>query len=535
MNKRLINFVKKISGRPNLKNVAGNYEHSTGALKDFIDENRKQLLEKNHLPMREDRMPYNKAISEMEPAYNFFNGDLYDRNPKQKPVFEYDNFHSGTPLDYKPFPGSLREVKKVLRRKNLFWYPRSAGGFYSQQKIVDYLIKEGFEPDGRALDDGSVYGGIGIENIVFTCSTTHAYSLIMAAIAQPNDVILMSAPNYGLFAIMTELDDYRTEVLELKEEDGWQVNPEALASRIDEINKDLSKEGKGKERAPKVVAFLNINPHNPTGKVLNRKNQEILEGIGQVCKERGVFVIDDLVYRDLSYDMSDPALPLATMPQYFDNTISIFGLSKAYGLASFRAGFIVAPVAVAEVVAQRIHDTMDSMPVLQVGAVTGAFNASKRREREFKKYISHILAEYQFRYRLIRAMVYGLSSVKDPVLKRKIKHVIDRYASKGSREMAYKGVSGLKIRAGTEPESGFFTIFDFTEFKGKVTADGKTIENENDMLEFFFTHGGVTYLMGGNIFWPNKDEFVGRISFGISRKAIVQNMVKMGLAVRELK
>ena len=90
------------------------------------------------------------------------------------------------------------------------------------------------------------------------------------------------------------------------------------------------------------MAFLNANPNNPTGKVMGEKNVELLTEIGNVCLERGVFVIDDLVYRDTSYDPDNIAKPIATIPGMFRNTISLFGLSKSYGLASLRAGFIVA-------------------------------------------------------------------------------------------------------------------------------------------------------------------------------------------------
>ena len=55
---------------------------------------------------------------------------------------------------------------------------------------------------------------------------------------------------------------------------------------------------------------------------MNNKNKEILEGIGDVCLEKGVFVIDDLIYRDLTYDQNDLALPMATYEKYFNNTIS---------------------------------------------------------------------------------------------------------------------------------------------------------------------------------------------------------------------
>lgn len=529
-------MAKKILGRPDLKMSTEDYGRANGALKIFVEEHEKYLLHNNHLPPRADGEPYNAAIAKMEPDYNFFTSDIFARNPEHKAVFEYDNFHSGTPMKYKPFPGAMREVRRTLRRKNLYWYPRSAGGFYAQQKVVDYLIREGFEPNPMDLEDGERYGGIGVNNVVFACSTTHAYSMIMSAVAKPGDVILMTAPNYGLFAIMTELDNYRTELLNLREEDGWQPNPELLARKIDALNAKLAKETPKGERAPRVVAFLNLNPHNPTGKVLNHKNLEILRSIGEVCKKRDVFVVDDLVYRDLTYDLSDLAVPLASLPEYFNNTISLFGLSKAYGLASFRAAVVVAPAAVAEVLAQKIHDTMDSMPVLQVSAVAGAFNGSNRRYREHKRYMKALIKEYEFRYYLTYALVYGINKITDVPLRKKITRTVQKYVKNvEDRKILLSGCKRLKIRSGTEPESGFFAVFDFTELKGKLTPEGNEIKTEQDLLEHFFVNGGVTYLMGGNICWPNPGEMVGRISFGVSRRAIVKNMLMMNKAIRRLR
>lgn len=529
-------FLKRIMGRPDLKYSTEDYGRATGALGDFVKFHEKYLLNQHHLPARKDRAPYNAEIAKMEPIYNFFSSDLEANNPTVKPVFEYDNFHSGTPMAYKPFPGSLREVKKTLRHKNLYWYPRSAGGFYAQQKIVDYLIREGFRADKIELPDGEMYGGLGINNVVFACSTTHAYSLIMSAVAQPGDVILMSAPNYGLFAIMTELDNYRTEVINLREEDGWQINPVLLAEKIDALNKELATGVKKGERVPKVAAFLNLNPHNPTGKVLNHKNLQILKDVGQVCKERGVFAIDDLVYRDLTYDLDDLAVPLASFPEYFNNTISLFGLSKAYGLASFRAAVIVAPAAVTDVLAQRIHDTMDSMPVLQTAAVAGAFNGSNRRYRQHRRYMGALIREYKFRYYLTFALAYGVNRISDARLRGRIERVIRKYEkSAEGRALLLKGCPGLKIRKGTEPDSGFFTVFDFTGLKGKTTPDGVVISTEQELLDYFYKGSGLSYLMGGNFCWPVEGEFVGRISFGISRKAMVRNMKALNEMIRRLK
>lgn len=533
MKSKIKKILKKMAGKPDLRFGPVDFDKAQGALKLFVDEHKDFLATEHHLEPRSDAMPYSKAIAKMEPDYNFFVSDIYTRNPEQKAILEYDNFHSGTPMKYKGFPGSMRKVKKVLKRDNLFWYPRSAGGYYDQQNVVDYLIREGFDPEPKALDSGRFYSGFGVDNIVFTCSTTHAYSLILSAIAKPGDAILMTAPNYGLFAIITEMGNYRTELVDLREEDDWYTNPEALAKKIDSLNAELAKTTGGKNR---VVAFLNLNPHNPTGKVLNHKNIDTLYKIGEVCDRRNVFVIDDLVYRDLTYDLNDLAVPLASIPEFFDNTISLFGLSKAYGLASFRSAVVVAPRAVAEVLTQRIHDTMDSVPVLQVASVSGAFNGSNRRYREYRKYMQKQIDEYEFRYQLIHALVYGIKAVKNETLRRSIVATINRFTkSANDRKILYLGCPNLKIRAGTEPESGFFTIFDFTALKGKFTPDGVEIKNERNLLEYFFKNGGLTYLMGGNICWPKSDEFVGRISFGISRKAIVNDMLLMNKAIRKLK
>ena len=129
----------------------------------------------------------------------------------------------------------------------------------------------------------------------------------------------------------------------LSKEDHFLVNPEKLANKIDEINESLQKVyNRRKGYIPRVVAFVNANPNNPTGKVMGEKNASLLKEIGEVCLKRGVFIIDDLVYRDLTFDADNLAKPIATIPGMFRNTISLFGLSKSYGMASLRAGFVVA-------------------------------------------------------------------------------------------------------------------------------------------------------------------------------------------------
>ena len=90
------------------------------------------------------------------------------------------------------------------------------------------------------------------------------------------------------------------------------------------------------------------------------EEEDLLKEIGEVCLQRGVFVIDDLVYRDLSFDGDNLAKPIATIQKMFRNTISLFGLSKSYGLASLRAGFVVADEIIIRELINRIFQEMDS-------------------------------------------------------------------------------------------------------------------------------------------------------------------------------
>ena len=99
----------------------------------------------------------------------------------------------------------------------------------------------------------------------------------------------------------------------------------------------------------KLLYFID----NPSSSFINfRMNFNQL--LGEVCNSRGVFIIDDLVYRDVTFDKANLAKPLATIPGMFRNTISLFGLSKAYGLAAIRAGFVVADELIIREIINRI-------------------------------------------------------------------------------------------------------------------------------------------------------------------------------------
>lgn len=80
-------------------------------------------------------------------------------------------------------------------------------------------------------------------------------------------------------------------------------------------------------------------PNNPTGVVYT---QEALREVNQICRDRGIYHISDEAYEYFTYNGVKHTSP-AAFPDSSEYTISLYSLSKAYGFASWRIGYMVIP------------------------------------------------------------------------------------------------------------------------------------------------------------------------------------------------
>ena len=488
-------------------------EHSKRGLPDLG----KHLISDNFSP----------EVKKIYDAFAVYGNELYQLENERIKNMETRSLGGGSPMKTSVFPPCKTEIMNYLAYNDLSEYPLAAGDEDSRTKILKYLRKEGFKSN-RGLD---------IDNIIFTVSSTQAFNIILNIISRPNDVILMTGPNYGLFTFAPErVSGANVEILPLKEEDNWYINPDNLSRKIDEINENLyNKYGDSLGYVPKVVAFLNANPHNPLGKVMNAKNKNILEKIGQVCLDKGVFVIDDIIYRDLTYDRENLSIPMGTYEKYFDNTITITGLSKSYGLASLRAGMIVANEAIIRGVRNYIFQTMDSSPVMQGKALAGAFNSSYTREQEYEKYFNPIMKEYKYRLELLKALVKGLDYVENKETKYMIEKDIRNLLSIDlDVNKVLDGIPNVDFVNKTIPESGFFALLDFTKLKDKEN-EGRIVTSEIELLKYLYEQEKIKIILGSSISWPNRNQLVGRVTTALERDDLINHMSSMNKCIRKLK
>lgn len=444
------------------------------------------------------------------------------------------NFTSGDPLAYEAFPPVKKAMHEYIEANNVHRYPYSEGDDKIREVLVNYLKQEGIINTEPYNFDDINEAGLSKYNLTFTVATSHAFQLIMDIITRPGDVIIVPGPNYGLFAMRPERINADVVVLPLKEKDDYLPNPEELERLIKKTNAELKEKYQGEKYIPKVVGFLNANPNNPTGKVMGISEYERLKKIGHICRDNGVFVIDDLVYRDISYNEREKALPMATIPGMFKNTISLFGLSKAYGTASLRSGFVVADEVIIREVVNRIFQEMDAVPAIIGEALGGAFNDSEYRNKEYKEYFDKLRREYIERYKVFKSLIMGIDSIKDPKEKQRVLRLLEEHSKdKDYYPLLENGINGVNIMNRLEPESGFFLLLNFNDLKGTQFENFK-IENEFDLLKYFYNSIKLRYILGSGCLWPNSEDIIGRFTYAKNYEDLIEVSTLMDKSIKQL-
>jgi len=476
---------------------------------------------------RHDGEFFNPTVQAIADAIDFYGYEV--RDELITTVKDVD-LGGGNPTNFKPFPLSIARMKESLDKSLMYRYPYTEGDDNLRKILLDYVEKLGFINTMPYSFDDIDKSGLCVHNLTFLPSTSIAFNYIVNIIAKPGDVIIVPGPNYGLFTIRAERAGAEVEILPLSADDNWLVNPDKLAEKIDDINESLQKVyNRRKGYVPRVVAFLNMNPSNPTGKVMSEKDADLLKKIADVCAIRGVFIIDDLVYRDISYDEENIAMPIATIPGMFRNTISLFGLSKSYSMASLRAGFVVADEIIIREIINKIFQGMDSAPDIIGKALAGAFNATDERYEAYQSYFKELREVYHYKYNLLKALVSGMDAV-EPSFKEKILEVVTNTLGEEEATKILKGIPMVDFPENLEPESGFFAILDFTKMKG-MKYKGRAIRTEHDLLNFFYATSRTRFLIGQSISWPYPEELVGRVTFSMEDTRLIKGISNIHNAI----
>lgn len=449
---------------------------------------------------------FSEDLRPLEDMFDFY-GDsskfLVDNLPT--PPSERIRLGGGSPGKFPIFPMIPREISRRLRAHKMNEYPLAAGDDQARTMVAQYMKTTGFKDIDKS-------------NVIFTSGSTQGFDFVLELIVSKGDVIVIPAPNYGLFSFIPERVGAKVKFIDLAPEDDWLIDPEKLANFLDH-NKTAK-------------AFVNTNPHNPMGKVMGTESIELLSTINRICADRGVFVIDDLTYRDLGFNPKNMAVPIGTLVGAFSNTISLFSISKAYHAAALRSGAVVADERVISGIRSHIFQTIDSVSIDTCAAFAGAYNDLPERPKIYNTYFTKILGEYSYRYYLMKSIIDGIDSVNDKKIQNSIFQDIKRYSVEKPKD--YDGIPNVDMISKDLPDSGFFAILDFTKMKDKYYYD-RQIVNDEELSRFFYCDNNIKFLTGSAIGWPNKNQLIGRVTYAFDRPAVVNCFLKLKESASRIK
>ena len=191
------------------------------------------------------------------------------------------------------------------------------------------------------------------EEIFIAASGCLAMYLVLEAICDDGDEVILQAPFFTPYPQQVELARGIPVELPTYEEEDFQINVERLESLITERTK----------------ALVINSPSNPTGNCLT---VETMEKIAEIAEKYDLIVISDDIYTAFSYQ--NPFVPFASLPGMKERTIIINSFSKNFTMTGWRVGNIVAPDYIIKIVQQINENVVFTAPSISQRAAIFALH-----------------------------------------------------------------------------------------------------------------------------------------------------------------
>ncbi len=192
-------------------------------------------------------------------------------------------------------------------------------------KVIEYSPSTGTPEYLRSLQhyyERRLSLQLDVNQILATTGGSEAILFAFIACANEGDDVMMVEPfyaNYRAFATMAGLN---IAPVTSRGRDGFHIPPRAVWERA---------------LTPRTRIVMICNPNNPTGTVYS---PEELEMVASFCREKGLFLISDEVYREFVYD-GRKVLSALELRDADDFAIVVDSLSKRYSACGIRLGALV--------------------------------------------------------------------------------------------------------------------------------------------------------------------------------------------------
>lgn len=355
-----------------------------------------------------------------------------------------------------PTPEHIKEAARIGIDNNFTKYTVNEGMLELRIAIAEKLKRENnleYDPKEILVSNGAKQA---LFNVVMT-------------LVEEGDEVLIPAPYYVSYPEMVKIAGGKPVTVQTKAEDGFKLMPDALLDAINE----------------KTKALILCSPSNPTGLVYTEKE---LEALGEVIKEKNIFVISDEVYEKLIYDDIPFASMASVSPELKSLTAVVNGLSKSYAMTGWRIGYAACRREIITGASKiQSHSTSGASSVSQYAGITalsGPQDTIKVMNKEFKR----------------------------------------------RRDYIYEKLISVPGVKSTRPSGAFYIFPDLSSFYGK-SFNGHTVNSSSDMALYILEEAKVAVVPG--IAFGSDDHI--RISYSTSMENIVEGVDRIISALGKLK
>lgn len=206
------------------------------------------------------------------------------------------------------------------------------------------------------------------DRVVVTPGAKPIMFFTIMALCEEGDEVLYPDPSFPMYASITAFAGATPVPLPLREENGFTVDPDELASLVTDRTKLL---------------ILN-SPHNPCGSV---SSPEQLEAIAKIAIEHDLVVLSDEVYWALGYGSRHHSV--LDFDGMADRTVLLDGWSKTFAMTGWRLGFGVFPTALVEPVTRLVINSVSCTSAFSqhaaIAALEGPWDDVDRMAAAFRE------------------------------------------------------------------------------------------------------------------------------------------------------
>lgn len=156
------------------------------------------------------------------------------------------------------------------------------------------------------------------ENVIITNGISEGIQMVMAALLDAGDEILLPGPTYPPYISYAKFFGGKPVTYQTVEENGWQPN-------IDDLRRKITK---------KTRAIVIINPNNPCGALYEEK---VVKEIVDLAAEHDLPIVSDEIYDQIVFEKKFVSTARLT------NDVPVIGLngfSKAHLMTGWRLGYV---------------------------------------------------------------------------------------------------------------------------------------------------------------------------------------------------